>query len=113
MRYIKNSEFQPLIRSLEELDALVPTIIEDGTVAIPSVKLPMCSPFDLSVHPSLLPLQNLSQDPDDDSILISDISSSDTNTWPFQSRGDRGIPPHSDVVISDPDPTSPEPISHR
>ena len=89
----------PLIRSQAELEALIPTALEDGTAKIPPVKLLMRSPFDVNVHPSLLPLQDLPQDaPLDESILISNIPPSTH---------------YDDELTHYDEPTNDEPVAHR
>lgn len=114
VRHIKSSEFVPLIRSQAELEAIIPTVLEDGTVKIPPVKLPMRSPFDINVHPSLLPLQDLPQDaPLNESILISNIPPSpDPNTWKFESNS-RESPLTSTELTHDDESAHDAPVAHR
>jgi hypothetical protein len=74
-------------RTPDEIEAMQPTLLPDGTVSIPAFKVANLSSFDLAVHPALQPLKDMPPEDDDVSILISDMSSSDADMWPLASGG--------------------------
>lgn len=109
-------------RSREEIEAMQPTMQSDGTIAIPAFKVNDLSSFDICVHPSMMPLQGMLPDEEDVSILISDVSTSDSDTWPLSSGGvvtEKKVSPQVSTNIpleaAATDFFSPvvEPISHR